>query len=61
MFQMNSKIKLLHNSLKLIKVKKCVRGFYSGELYFHALKKAGTVLHFLCVNESDYLTSIQGC
>lgn len=32
--------------------------FYSKELYFHELKKAGAILHLPCVNEGDYLTSI---
>jgi len=35
-------------------------GFYSRELYFHELKKAGATLHLPCVNESNYLTSISG-
>lgn len=35
-------------------------GFYSRELYFHELKKAGAILHLPCVNESDNLTSING-
>jgi DNA polymerase-3 subunit alpha len=35
-------------------------GFYSRELYFHELKKTGATLHLPCVNESDYLTSING-
>jgi len=33
-------------------------GFYSRELYFHELKKTGAVVHLPCVNESNYLTSI---
>jgi DNA polymerase III alpha subunit len=35
-------------------------GFYSRELYFHELKKTGARLHLPCVNQSEYLTSING-
>ena len=35
-------------------------GFYSGELYFHELKKTGAAIHLPCVNKGEYLTSIDG-
>ena len=35
-------------------------GFYSGELYFHELKKTGATVHAPCVNHSNYHTSISG-
>jgi DNA-directed DNA polymerase III PolC len=35
-------------------------GFYSTELYFHELKRAGATVHAPCVNNSDHLTNIQG-
>lgn len=35
-------------------------GFYSGELYFHELKKTGVKVLAPCVNEGQYLTSIDG-
>jgi DNA-directed DNA polymerase III PolC len=35
-------------------------GFYSTELYFLELKKAGAVVHAPCVNQSDQLTNISG-
>ncbi len=35
-------------------------GFYSRELYFYELKKTGAVIHAPCVNQSRYLTSING-
>ncbi|HEV7334130.1 MAG TPA: DNA polymerase III subunit alpha [Flavisolibacter sp.] len=35
-------------------------GFYSTELYFHELKKAGANVHVPCVNQSRELTSIHG-
>lgn len=35
-------------------------GFYSTELYFHELKKAGAVVRAPCVNRSDQLTNISG-
>lgn len=34
-------------------------GFYSRELYFHELKKTGAIVHAPCVNQSNFLTSIQ--
>jgi hypothetical protein len=34
-------------------------GFYSTELYFHELKKAGATVHAPCVNYSEQLTSIK--
>jgi DNA polymerase III alpha subunit len=35
-------------------------GFYSRELYFTELKKAGGTLHLPCVNSGEHLTSIHG-
>jgi len=35
-------------------------GFYSTELYFHELRRAGAVVHAPCVNHSDQLTNISG-
>ena len=35
-------------------------GFYSTELYFHELRRAGAVMHAPCVNRSDELTNIRG-
>ncbi|RYZ51989.1 MAG: DNA polymerase III subunit alpha, partial [Chitinophagaceae bacterium] len=35
-------------------------GFYSTELYFHELRRAGGRVHAPCVNNSDVLTNIQG-
>jgi len=35
-------------------------GFYSRELYFHELKRAGANLHLPCVNRSDEFTNITG-
>jgi DNA polymerase-3 subunit alpha len=35
-------------------------GFYSTELYFQELKKAGAELHAPCMNESGYKTSVKG-
>ncbi|MBN9383420.1 MAG: DNA polymerase III subunit alpha [Chitinophagaceae bacterium] len=35
-------------------------GFYSRELYFYELMKAGATVHRPCVNNSDYYTNIQG-
>ena len=35
-------------------------GFYSTELYFHELRRAGAVVHAPCVNRSEELTNIQG-
>lgn len=35
-------------------------GFYSRELYFLELRRAGAVIHPPCVNESELLTSIRG-
>jgi DNA-directed DNA polymerase III PolC len=35
-------------------------GFYSTELYFHELRRAGAKVHAPCVNNSDELTNIQG-
>ncbi|MEI6949260.1 DNA polymerase III subunit alpha [Paraflavisolibacter sp. H34] len=35
-------------------------GFYSTELYFHELKRAGARIHAPCVNNSHELTSIRG-
>jgi DNA-directed DNA polymerase III PolC len=35
-------------------------GFYSTELYFHELKRAGATVHGPCVNDSDELTNIRG-
>ena len=35
-------------------------GFYSTELYFHELKRAGGILHSPCINESRELTSLNG-
>jgi len=35
-------------------------GFYSTELYFHELKRAGATVHLPCVNRSDELTNISG-
>ena len=35
-------------------------GFYSTELYFHELRKAGATVHAPCVNYSDQLTNISG-
>ncbi|MGZ8538415.1 MAG: helix-hairpin-helix domain-containing protein, partial [Flavisolibacter sp.] len=35
-------------------------GFYSTELYFHELKRAGAKLHAPCVNSSDSLSDIKG-
>jgi DNA polymerase III alpha subunit len=35
-------------------------GFYSRELYFHEFKKRGATLYLPCINESHYLTSING-
>ncbi len=35
-------------------------GFYSTELYFHELKRAGAVLHAPCVNTSEELTMLYG-
>jgi len=35
-------------------------GFYSTELYFMELRKAGAAIHLPCVNESDYYTTIKG-
>jgi len=34
-------------------------GFYSTELYFHELKKAGATVHLPCVNHSDIMTNIK--
>jgi DNA polymerase-3 subunit alpha len=34
-------------------------GFYSRELYFHELKKAGAKIHAPCVNKSTYLASVK--
>src|SRR5687768_10311071 len=36
-------------------------GFYSTELYFHELKRAGAKLHAPCVNSSEELTLVNGC
>jgi DNA-directed DNA polymerase III PolC len=35
-------------------------GFYSRELYFHELKRAGANVHLPCVNRSDEFTNISG-
>lgn len=35
-------------------------GFYSTELYFHELKRAGAQVHAPCVNNSDQFTNIKG-
>jgi DNA polymerase-3 subunit alpha len=35
-------------------------GFYSRELYFYELMKAGAIVHRPCVNYSDYYTNING-
>jgi DNA-directed DNA polymerase III PolC len=35
-------------------------GFYSTELYFHELKRAGAIVHLPCVNRSDELTNVSG-
>lgn len=35
-------------------------GFYSRELYFLELRKAGAVIHLPCINNSDYYTNIRG-
>jgi DNA polymerase III alpha subunit len=35
-------------------------GFYSTELYFHELKRAGAILHAPCVNTSEEHTMIRG-
>jgi DNA-directed DNA polymerase III PolC len=35
-------------------------GFYSRELYFHELKRAGGNVHLPCVNRSDEFTNIKG-
>lgn len=35
-------------------------GFYAAELYFHELKKTGVKVLAPCVNEGQYLTSIEG-
>src|SRR3569832_885116 len=35
-------------------------GFYSRELYFYELMKAGANVHRPCVNNSDYYTNIRG-
>jgi DNA polymerase-3 subunit alpha len=35
-------------------------GFYSRELYFYELMKAGARVHRPCVNNSDYFTNIRG-
>jgi DNA polymerase-3 subunit alpha len=35
-------------------------GFYSRELYFHELKRAGVRVHAPCVNHSEALTRIEG-
>jgi DNA-directed DNA polymerase III PolC len=35
-------------------------GFYSTELYFHELKKAGATVHLPCVNHSEIMTNIKG-
>jgi DNA polymerase-3 subunit alpha len=35
-------------------------GFYSAELYFHELRRAGARVHAPCVNHSDELTNIEG-
>lgn len=35
-------------------------GFYSRELYFYELMKAGATVHRPCVNNSDYYTNIHG-
>jgi DNA polymerase-3 subunit alpha len=35
-------------------------GFYSRELYFYELMKAGATVHRPCVNHSDYYTNIHG-
>jgi DNA polymerase-3 subunit alpha len=35
-------------------------GFYSTELYFHELKKAGAIVHLPCVNRSDEFTNVRG-
>jgi len=35
-------------------------GFYSRELYFYELMKAGATVHRPCVNNSDYYTNIRG-
>ena len=35
-------------------------GFYSAELYFHELRRAGARVHAPCVNNSDDLTNIEG-
>jgi DNA-directed DNA polymerase III PolC len=35
-------------------------GFYSTELYFHELRRAGARVHPPCVNNSDHLTNING-
>ncbi len=35
-------------------------GFYSTELYFHELRRAGAVLEAPCINRSEELTSIDG-
>jgi len=35
-------------------------GFYSRELYFYELMRAGARVHRPCVNNSDYLTNIHG-
>ncbi|WP_090104179.1 DNA polymerase III subunit alpha [Chitinophaga sp. CF118] len=34
-------------------------GFYSHELYFHQLKKAGAEVHAPCINNSEYLTDFK--
>ena len=35
-------------------------GFYSSELYFHELRRAGAKVHAPCINNSDELTNING-
>jgi DNA polymerase-3 subunit alpha len=35
-------------------------GFYSRELYFYELMKAGATVHRPCVNNSDYFTNLRG-
>lgn len=35
-------------------------GFYSRELYFYELMKAGARIHRPCVNQSDYYTNLRG-
>src|SRR5258708_31002049 len=34
-------------------------GFYSRELYFYELMRAGALVHRPCVNNSDYFTNIR--